>query len=195
MMWCHEKLDHILREVHALSIQLSTLWVPYACERQMLTIETAELQKHRLFIGSPQHGGNCHSIFTTAFGDVMMLAGQYRLPVDTYLLWNESMGKIIMTTAQQVTDLTAAVGVLAANFTTMTGNITTNDAAIQAELVALKAAVAASAGGAAADPAVQASIDNISALSKSAAVAAASIATETAALTASIAPPAPAPAA
>jgi hypothetical protein len=56
-----------------------------------LKIEAAELQKHRLFIGSPQHGGNCHSIFTSAFGDVMLTAGRYGLPVDTYLLWNESM--------------------------------------------------------------------------------------------------------
>lgn len=99
-----------------------------------------------------------------------------------------TLGKIIMTTAQQVTDLTAAVGVLAGNFTTLTSNIATNDTAVQAELVALKAAIAAVAPPAVSDPAVQASIDNISSLSKSAAAAAAAIATETANLTASIAP-------
>ncbi len=73
----------------------------------------------------------------------------------------------------QVDDLVAAVA-------TLTGNVAAHDTAVQAEIAALVAAVANS--NAASDPAIAAAIKNISDASST-------LATETAALAASVKPP------
>lgn len=53
-------------------------------------IELAELLKHRLFLASPQHGGQCYTIFARSVTDLGLVCGYYRLPLDTYWHMNES---------------------------------------------------------------------------------------------------------
>jgi ABC-type transporter Mla subunit MlaD len=105
---------------------------------------------------------------------------------------------------QELRKMTAQSDALAAAVTDMSDKVqalndtvVTHDNAVKAELVALAAAVAASS--AAADPAIQASIDKLATLSTSVAATSATVAQETTALVASLPPaatadPAPAPA-
>lgn len=84
----------------------------------------------------------------------------------------------------QTDDLIAAIASLSGAVSILTGNITANDATIQAEL---KALVAAQQSG---DPAaIQTAITNIGNLSASVAAASQAIASETSTLTASLQPP------
>ena len=53
-------------------------------------IEAAELVKHRLFLASPQYGGQCYTIFARSVTDLGLLCGFYRIPLDTHWVMNES---------------------------------------------------------------------------------------------------------
>ena len=57
----------------------------------MREIKTEELQKHRIFLASPQFGGQCHSIFARGLGDLAYLCGRYAVLLDTCFWWNEAL--------------------------------------------------------------------------------------------------------
>jgi hypothetical protein len=53
-------------------------------------IDITELQKHGLFLASPQYGGQCHTIFAKSITDLGLACGYYRLPLYTHWVMNES---------------------------------------------------------------------------------------------------------
>lgn len=57
----------------------------------MRKIEASELAKHRLWLASPQFGGNCSTIFARSLADLAQACGHYRLPFDTSFMTNESL--------------------------------------------------------------------------------------------------------
>ncbi len=54
-------------------------------------IEVAELNKHRLFLASPQYGGQCNSIFARSLADLAYAFGRYQILLDTCFFTNESL--------------------------------------------------------------------------------------------------------
>jgi hypothetical protein len=53
-------------------------------------IEVSELVKHRLFLASPQYGGQCYTVFARSVTDLALICGHYRIPFITYWVMNES---------------------------------------------------------------------------------------------------------
>ena len=56
-----------------------------------LEVKTEELQKQKLFIGTPMYGGNCAGIYTKATNDLSMLCSAHKIPMKYYFLFNESL--------------------------------------------------------------------------------------------------------
>ena len=56
-----------------------------------LEVKTEELQKQRLFIGTPMYGGQCAGIYTKSTNDLSMLCSTHKIPMKYYFLFNESL--------------------------------------------------------------------------------------------------------
>jgi hypothetical protein len=56
-----------------------------------LEVKTEELQKQRLFIGTPMYGGQCTGIYTKSTNDLSMLCSSHKIPMKYYFLFNESL--------------------------------------------------------------------------------------------------------
>jgi hypothetical protein len=56
-----------------------------------LEVRTEELQKQRLFIGTPMYGGSCAGIYTKSTNDLSMLCSTHKIPMKYYFLFNESL--------------------------------------------------------------------------------------------------------
>lgn len=56
-----------------------------------LEISAAQLAEHRIFVASPQFGGQCHTIFCRGLADLALICGMYRIPFDHAYIWNESL--------------------------------------------------------------------------------------------------------
>jgi hypothetical protein len=56
-----------------------------------LEVSTEELQKQRLFIGTPMYGGQCTGIYTKSTNDLSMLCSTHKIPLKYYFLFNESL--------------------------------------------------------------------------------------------------------
>tara|TARA_B110000503_G_scaffold35548_1_gene58119 strand:- start:1729 stop:2598 length:870 start_codon:yes stop_codon:yes gene_type:complete len=56
-----------------------------------LEVSTEELQKQRLFIGTPMYGGQCTGIYTKSTNDLSMLCSTHKIPMKYYFLFNESL--------------------------------------------------------------------------------------------------------
>ena len=57
----------------------------------MREISASELGQHRLFLASPQFGGQCSTIFARSLADLAIVTGAYRIPFDTCFYMNESL--------------------------------------------------------------------------------------------------------
>lgn len=56
-----------------------------------LEVKTEELQKQRLFIGTPMYGGSCAGLYTKSTNDLSMLCSSHKIPMKYYFLFNESL--------------------------------------------------------------------------------------------------------
>ena len=56
-----------------------------------LEVKTEELQKQRLFIGTPMYGGQCTGLYTKSTNDLSMLCSSHKIPMKYYFLFNESL--------------------------------------------------------------------------------------------------------
>ena len=56
-----------------------------------LEVKTEELQKQRLFVGTPMYGGQCTGLYTKSTNDLSMLASTHKIPLKYYFLFNESL--------------------------------------------------------------------------------------------------------
>jgi len=56
-----------------------------------LEVKTEELQKQRLFIGTPMYGGSCAGIYTKSTNDLSMICSTHKIPMKYYFLFNESL--------------------------------------------------------------------------------------------------------
>ena len=56
-----------------------------------LEVRTEELQKQRLFIGTPMYGGQCTGLYTKSTNDLSMLCSSHKIPMKYYFLFNESL--------------------------------------------------------------------------------------------------------
>ena len=56
-----------------------------------LEVKTEELQKQRLFIGTPMYGGQCAGLYTKSTNDLSMLCSSHKIPMKYYFLFNESL--------------------------------------------------------------------------------------------------------
>ena len=57
----------------------------------MRQISASELQNNHLFLGSPQFGGQCSTIFARSLADLAIITGNYHIPFDTRFYMNESL--------------------------------------------------------------------------------------------------------
>lgn len=53
-----------------------------------LEVKTEELQKQRLFIGTPMYGGQCTGLYTKSTNDLSMLCSSHKIPMKYYFLFN-----------------------------------------------------------------------------------------------------------
>jgi len=56
-----------------------------------LKISGAELSKHKLFIGTPQYGGQCVGMFSRSIADLSALCTHYGIALQLFYLFNESL--------------------------------------------------------------------------------------------------------
>ena len=56
-----------------------------------LEVKTEELQKQRLFVGTPMYGGQCTGLYTKSTNDLSMLCSSHKIPMKYYFLFNESL--------------------------------------------------------------------------------------------------------
>lgn len=56
-----------------------------------LEIQTDELRKHSLFIGTPMYGGQCAGLYTKSTNDLSMMCATHQIPMKYYFLFNESL--------------------------------------------------------------------------------------------------------
>lgn len=56
-----------------------------------LEIQTDELRKHSLFIGTPMYGGQCTGLYTKSTNDLSMMCATHQIPMKYYFLFNESL--------------------------------------------------------------------------------------------------------
>jgi len=56
-----------------------------------IEMKTEELQKCKLFIGTPMYGGQCSGMYTKSTNDLSMLCATHKIPMKLYFLFNESL--------------------------------------------------------------------------------------------------------
>lgn len=56
-----------------------------------LEIQTDELRKHSLFVGTPMYGGQCAGLYTKSTNDLSMMCATHQIPMKYYFLFNESL--------------------------------------------------------------------------------------------------------
>ena len=56
-----------------------------------LEVKTEDLQKQRLFVGTPMYGGQCTGLYTKSTNDLSMMASMHKIPLKYYFLFNESL--------------------------------------------------------------------------------------------------------
>jgi hypothetical protein len=56
-----------------------------------LKIDSGELRKHKLFLACPMYGGMCSGMFARSLADLTALSTHHGLPIQMYLLFNESL--------------------------------------------------------------------------------------------------------
>lgn len=56
-----------------------------------LKVPIEELQKKKLFLATPMYGGNCAGMFARSVADLSALCAQYKIPLQMYFLFNESL--------------------------------------------------------------------------------------------------------
>lgn len=56
-----------------------------------LQIKVEDLQKNRLFLATPCYGGMCGGMFARSVADLSALCTHYRIPLQIYFLFNESL--------------------------------------------------------------------------------------------------------
>tara|TARA_B110000858_G_scaffold198528_1_gene266275 strand:+ start:8029 stop:8991 length:963 start_codon:yes stop_codon:yes gene_type:complete len=56
-----------------------------------INVPIEELQKQKLFLAVPMYGGQCAGMFTRSIADLTALCGRYKIPLQFYFLFNESL--------------------------------------------------------------------------------------------------------
>lgn len=56
-----------------------------------LKVPIEELQKKKLFLATPMYGGQCAGMFARSVADLSAMCAQYKIPLQMYFLFNESL--------------------------------------------------------------------------------------------------------
>ena len=56
-----------------------------------LNVTIEDLQKYKIFVGTPMYGGQCAGLFPKACNDLAMLCTANKIPIKFYYLFNESL--------------------------------------------------------------------------------------------------------